>query len=724
VLKAMGGGYDHGGVTGIIRSEYDGDCDNITLEGLTLDGNRDNSSGHIIGFFNGTVAGEGFNDNGDASDIEGIKSVDNFVALNVDIANTSSYAWDPHELGVNAQFINCVGRNAGLDGMALDRQVNAVITNFIAFDNDRHGLNIVTGSWNVTVTGLQSYNNGSTGLTVQRGSEDIPWPGSVVIEDSEITGNANEGVVIKLSHLVTLSGNTIADNGKTGVLISGANDNIVTDNIIRNNGKATNGYYAEVQIQSYDDTSGVTQWYFSATGNAIYGNTIIHDDGSAKAAIVERLVTAVANAVVDMNAIDGNSITGNFDQGNIIFVGPLTKTRILEADSEGRVQGGGRAEMLIGTADGNTMKGGKGDDVLVGLTGSDRLQGGGGADVFRFTDIDDSLSGSSDLISDFKRGTDKIDLRAMDIGLVSKLEDARGALHFRYDRASGNTIVFDPNSDFEFAIRGKHTDLSSSDFLLANDRAQYIVGTDADDIVFAGRGVDTVAGGTGADLIYSGSGADRIVYETFADSSLDQSDLIMDFTAGSDKIDISTLGLAGLSFAAPAEGRLHVHYDKASKLTIAENAEHDFRITFSGNLTKTLTSGDFYFTEPRLTIVGTSGDDEIVGSVDRNVLDGLGGRDSLTGHDGIDVFRFSAKKHSVEGNQDRIIDFEEGIDKINLRALGYDDVVKTASSDKGELRIAYSAASDRTYFRDDYSVFEFSLEGDFRKIDIDATFLL
>ncbi len=67
------------------------------------------------------------------------------------------------------------------------------------------------------------------------------------------------------------------------------------------------------------------------------------------------------------------------------------------------------ANLLQGMAGRDTLRGGKGDDVLSGGLGGDWLIGGEGADMFRFGG-DFPASGERDLIEDFVRGTDHVQL--------------------------------------------------------------------------------------------------------------------------------------------------------------------------------------------------------------------------------------------------------------------------------------------------------------------------
>jgi Ca2+-binding RTX toxin-like protein len=69
-------------------------------------------------------------------------------------------------------------------------------------------------------------------------------------------------------------------------------------------------------------------------------------------------------------------------------------------------------DFLDGGAGNDYLAGDAGDDTLVGGAGNDTLVGGAGNDVFRLTN--DDLIGPLDIIVDFTRGEDLIDLREFD----------------------------------------------------------------------------------------------------------------------------------------------------------------------------------------------------------------------------------------------------------------------------------------------------------------------
>lgn len=127
-----------------------------------------------------------------------------------------------------------------------------------------------------------------------------------------------------------------------------------------------------------------------------------------------------------------------------------------------------------------------GADVLQGGAGRDLLTGGSGSDRFVYLTADDSAPTGYDLITDFVRGSDKIDLSLLDgnaasegrqamhfIGTAAFGGDATGQLRYVYDAVNGKVMLYgsiDADTAAEFAVQvtglGTLTGLAASDFLL------------------------------------------------------------------------------------------------------------------------------------------------------------------------------------------------------------------------------------------------------------------
>jgi Ca2+-binding RTX toxin-like protein len=146
------------------------------------------------------------------------------------------------------------------------------------------------------------------------------------------------------------------------------------------------------------------------------------------------------------------------------------------------------ADILTGNDGGNVLSGGAGNDRLTGGLGRDTLTGGAGNDVLDFNALAESGVGAGirDVIIDFQRGFDDIDVSGIDakasrtgdqnfsfIG-TREFSGKAGELHFQtFDEvgtANDITVVSgdvdgDRSADFEIEIFGIHQ-LTNSDFLL------------------------------------------------------------------------------------------------------------------------------------------------------------------------------------------------------------------------------------------------------------------
>jgi serralysin len=145
---------------------------------------------------------------------------------------------------------------------------------------------------------------------------------------------------------------------------------------------------------------------------------------------------------------------------------------------------------LTGSGFADTLDGGAGNDVLIGGLGQDTLTGGIGNDIFKFSLITESgtTATKSDVITDFVKGQDVIDLSGLDAFLATKnVNDTfiwQGTAAFsntkqgevRYEKfdvtgtANDHTMIWidnDKDTGVEMGIRltGLH-DLVASDFVL------------------------------------------------------------------------------------------------------------------------------------------------------------------------------------------------------------------------------------------------------------------
>ena len=177
-----------------------------------------------------------------------------------------------------------------------------------------------------------------------------------------------------------------------------------------------------------------------------------------------RLAGTSGNDVIDARGGDDRVYASSGDDR---IDGGQGQDEIYGGSGHDRINGEQGRDRLFGGSGDDRIDGGQGDDLIVGGTGADRLTGGSGDDVFRF------LSGadSNDVITDFGRGDDLIDLAAMGFtGLAEATHFAAGrTLIWHYD--GGNTVILgdtDGNfatAEFRLTLEGR-IDLDRGDFIL------------------------------------------------------------------------------------------------------------------------------------------------------------------------------------------------------------------------------------------------------------------
>ncbi|WP_335944278.1 putative Ig domain-containing protein [Pseudomonas sp. G166] len=599
-------------ITGVIRSAYGEETHDFGVSNLTIDGNRDNTTGKIDGWFNGYIPGE-----------EGYDS--NVTLDSVEIKDCSGYGFDPHEQTVNMVIKNSVSHGNGLDGFVADFLSDSTFENNVAYDNDRHGFNIVTSTHDFTMTNNVAYDNGGNGIVVQRGSEDIPSPSNVTITGGEVYGNGAEGVLIKLSSEITVSDVDIHDNSSAGIRIYGSNHVEILDNTLNNN--SLGGAVPEIIIQSYDDTLGVSGKYFNGSDNTIQGNIISGSDLSTYG-VAERNEDGT-----DRNAIIGNTISHTSKGATLVYgdgsyvSDTVPMTTVQGTAGNDTLLGSAASEIFYGGAGNDTINGGAGVDILVGGAGIDKLTGGAGADTFRFVAQSDSYrnatSSFDDTITDFDVTQDKIDLAGL--GFTGLGNGRGGTLQVSYSASSNRTYIKDYDADasgnrFELILTGNLTSTltasnfifnrvvtgtSGSDSLLGSDSADTLLGLAGNDSLSGGAGDDKLDGGAGMDTLTGGAGADTFVFSNRLDSyrnyntgGANLGDLITDFNVSADKIDLSAMGFTGLG-----DGKNNTVYlvlNSTGTKTYIKSLEADangnrFEVALDGNYLNTLTSANFVF---------------------------------------------------------------------------------------------------------------------------------
>ncbi|WP_343717036.1 calcium-binding protein, partial [Inquilinus sp.] len=241
---------------------------------------------------------------------------------------------------------------------------------------------------------------------------------------------------------------------------------------------------------------------------------------------------------------------------------------------------------LYGSGFADQLSGDAGDNVLYGNGGADKLWGNGGNDILNGGAGADTLYGGAGY------------------NVASYFGSLAGV---SVNLATGAAAGGDAQGDLLYQI----TDLFGSDVAdqLGGDASGNVLyGNGGADILWGNGGDDVLSGGAGADSLYGGGGRDLFLFEAAADSGATAGtrDRIMDFTRGSDRIDLSDIDanasaggnqafnfIGGDAFTGVA-GQLRV-FTEAGALVVAGDLNGDrvadFTIAVSG--TASLTAGDF-----------------------------------------------------------------------------------------------------------------------------------
>ncbi|TMM49360.1 calcium-binding protein [Sulfitobacter sabulilitoris] len=217
--------------------------------------------------------------------------------------------------------------------------------------------------------------------------------------------------------------------------------------------------------------------------------------------------------------------------------------------------GGAGNDLIVGGAGNNLIYTGTGSDTVQGGTGADKIHGAGGPNRLFGNDGNDWISGG-----------------AAGDGI------AGGAGNDSLYGGAGNDAIYLGLGD-DVAGGGAGNDL--------------IVGGAGSNLIYGGAGDDTVHAGAGRDVITGGPGADVFVFASAAQAGVGAGrDVITDFTAGIDKIDLSALNL---TFVGTAEfSGTNQELGCVANYVIGDidaDGQNDFAIELWGGVT--LTEDDF-----------------------------------------------------------------------------------------------------------------------------------
>jgi Ca2+-binding RTX toxin-like protein len=325
------------------------------------------------------------------------------------------------------------------------------------------------------------------------------------------TGNADANVI------VGTSGANILDGGQGADMLFG--------------GAGNDTYYADrADDLVFENAAGGTDTVIASAGYYLYAN-------------IENLTLAAgAGDIFGVGNELSNIITGN-EGSNLLIAGAGDDT----------AHGGAGLDSLFGQDGDDHLFGDAGVDYLVGGNGDDVLDGGAAADALYGEDGNDTLYGGTDFATDILVGGNGNDVLHGDSGL--------GDYDLMDGGAGDDSYYVDTPADLTFEAVGGGTDtvyanisgagyylyanvenlvlLGTTPYGVGNELDNHMTGNASANYLLGGAGNDALNGKGGNDVLFGESGADTFIFEHGTGG-----DVIGDFLAGTDKIDLSAFGFA------------------------------------------------------------------------------------------------------------------------------------------------------------------------------------
>ncbi len=359
-------------------------------------------------------------------------------------------------------------------------------------------------------------------------------------------------------------------------------------------------------------TGSVASYKFDVYGDAVSANDVYHytDEFGKMAALgAARSVLTDTDGGTDwINAASTiDAASIDLNAGATSMLHGRTLTIAAGTVIENAVTGDGN-DTLTGNDVANTLLGMRGNDLLDGRGGADRLEGGAGIDT-----------------ATYEASTAAVDVdltRATQIG----------------GHAQGDVLVAIEN------VTGSRF----ADRLSGDGGSNLLSGGAGNDTLIGGAGDDILIGGAGADRLEGGLGIDTVSYASSAAA------IALDLRG-------SATGIIGTGGDAAGDTMIGVENVTGSAFNDTIRGDDIANVIEGGN------GLDLVFAFGGNDLVrGGAGNDSIDGGLGDDTLFGGLGDDLLTGGAGNDRFCFDIRG----GGSDRIVDFQDGRDLIDLRGLG------------------------------------------------------
>lgn len=209
---------------------YSEDTVNLYFANFTIDGNKENQNTDEVSLYGrfGVYT----------------ETVDNVIIDGMGVINFQGYGFDPHGVKEPKQWsnglkiVNSYAANNDWDGFTIDQSTSVLLQNNKAYNNGRHGFNIVTGTYNLVMYNNIAYDNGfyyylgnpGCGVAIQNNLNYNTRNISVI--RNLFKNNYDAGICLRDVSQIILKDNTIVNNNYTNttqhLCISVDNSNSIT----------------------------------------------------------------------------------------------------------------------------------------------------------------------------------------------------------------------------------------------------------------------------------------------------------------------------------------------------------------------------------------------------------------------------------------------------------------------------------------------------------------
>jgi Ca2+-binding RTX toxin-like protein len=258
------------------------------------------------------------------------------------------------------------------------------------------------------------------------------------------------------------------------------------------------------------------------------------------------------------------------------------------------IDGGLGNDYIAGDGNNNAFYGGNGSDTLIGGGGADSFDASFGNDFLFIDHFDTSINGGTGYDAVFVqdatgvnlnvgtaqaeyvygwKGADTLDASTSTVAVAligeAGADSLTGGAFNDYVYFDGlDTINAGAGYDALFYYQGTGQALANLNLNVAAANAEYVIGGGGNDTIFntgsstavaliGGAGADTLTGGLGNDYLYGDSGAGNLGSDVFVVTNNAQSDVILDFSNGADRLNVNATGFttfAQVQAAASASG--------------------------------------------------------------------------------------------------------------------------------------------------------------------------